>query len=661
MKKLLYLVPLVLTLTILLALLVTPTPQVMATGSPKITIAVDLAHGEGDKYLGFIQGNITQVVVEGKTYSIEWINITSGMTITPELLSRVDILLIGQPTTGLSPSEMEAILNWLKSGNRVLYAAGDSDYGPGPDRIDIVNKLLEYIGAKLRLEQAAVYSEVGRTYVYKGITYPTVAAAYYRMLAFVEPDKVSFLDTSIIEEGVVKPILLHGPTCVIWVDEEGNYRDPVSEVYQGLIRIAWFRNSYIGDNNPPTPYVYDPLLYGLGGPKDNSSFVGYAAEYWPSVNSLITVAGESLYGDYEPAWASVYYGVELDGPKFVTNLIKWWIKVIRAPVLSVNDPVGDDRGPGALKYPTNPVFVPGAFDIVKFQVLVDGEYIYLRTTFKDYGGNPWGGPNNFSLQLIHIYMLTTDPALLKNTTAPGLNVQVYHGWHYLAVAAPGWGGQPWPDGEAGALYASNGTLIAGEGELLDVYYVGDDSIDVKVHKSLLKDLENIGSWVFAVAVASYDGFGTLRVRGVAVEPQEWLLGGGDPLAIMKGVQPLVVDFLAPTADDQYTLLKTYDPGTGKLAIIAGMSKLGFMGPLIVERTLQVTLTQTRTATQTVTQTVTETLARTTTQTQTTIVRETTTTTISTTVSVPEYTTAGIVGAVALIIIVILVIMLVRRK
>lgn len=324
-KKVLFLAPLIL-LTLLVAIKLP-----VATSKPEtVTIAVDLAHGESDKYLNFIQGNITQVTVNNRVYSIKWINITTGMTITQELLSEVDILLIGQPTTGLSPDEMEAILDWLKGGNKVLYVAGDSDYGPGPDRIDIVNKLLEYIGARLRLEQASVYSEVGRTYKYKGTVYPTVAAAYYRVLVFVEPDSTTLphLDTSILAEGITKPILMHGPTCVVWVDDEGHYHDPVTEVFPGLIRIAWFRNSYIGDNNPPPAYVYDPMFYGLGAPRDNSSFVGYAAEYWLDVNSLITVAGESLYGDYEPAWASSYYGVSLDGPAFVENLIRWWIRVV---------------------------------------------------------------------------------------------------------------------------------------------------------------------------------------------------------------------------------------------------------------------------------------------------------------------------------------------
>lgn len=634
-------------------------PRIILAEKTSVTIAVDLAHGESDKYLAYIQGNITEVTVAGKTYQINWLNITTS--ISSDLLANVDILLIGQPRVSLTPSEMDAIMNWLKKGNKVLYVAGDSDYNPGQTTINAVNKFLEYIGSKLRLEQGAVYSEVNRTYTYKGVVYPTVAASYYRMLAFVEPDPSPFLHTEILSEGLSKPILMHGPTCIIWVDDQGNYRDPVNDTYPGLIRIAWFRNSYIGVNYKEwMPLVYDPLLYGLGAPMGNSSFVAYAAEYWPISNVVITVAGESLYGDYEPAWASKYYEVDLDGPLFVTNLVKWWINIItmqRTEVLAFLDPLGDDNGAGTLKYPTNPVFKPGVFDLVKFQVFTDDQNVYFRATFKDLGGNPWSGPNGWSLQLLQIYVLTT-LRIMPNTTAPGLNVKIYPGWHYLITATPGWGDTPWPDGEVSALYAYNGTLIAKEGDKFDAYAIPEvNAIEARVDKSLLKDVENIADWVFVVAVASYDGYGDYKVRAVqAGDPAEWVLGGGDPLAILNGVQPRVVDLLAPTAEDQFKMLKSYNIDKKELATVFGLSRMGLVKP-VETPTVTVTLTETRTTTitSTVTQerTTTATVHYTTTlvqtSTQTTTKTVTNTETSTTTVTVPDMTTSMIVGIIALVI------------
>ncbi len=294
-----------LTLGILLAfLLAFSIPK--ATAQPAVVVAVDLGHGESNKYLNYIMGNITFVswkVIKGP--------------INESVLKDVDILLLGQPTVALSLDEIAAIKKWLDSGNKVLYIGGDSDYGPGGKTIIQINDLLAAIGTKLRLEHGAVYSDN-----------PDVTAkAYYRMLVFVEPDPNPLLRTDIVKENIKLPILMHGPSCIIWVDEQGKYHDPVKETYPGLIRLVWAHKSYIGDNTPPTPYLYDLMTYGKG--TGDHDFVMYAAEYWPDKNVLIVVAGESLYGDYEPAWSSQYYGVSLDGPTFVTNLVKWWVYVVK--------------------------------------------------------------------------------------------------------------------------------------------------------------------------------------------------------------------------------------------------------------------------------------------------------------------------------------------
>jgi len=270
-----------------------------------VVVAVDLGHGESSKYLDYIMGNITFVA---------W-KVIKG-AINASVLKGVDILLLGQPTVAFSPDEIKAIRDWLNTGNKVLYVAGDSDYGPGGKTIAQINDLLAGIGTKLRLEHGAVYSD-----------YPEMnAKAYYRLLTFVEPDSYPGLNTEMLKRDITLPVLMHGPGCVIWVDEKGNYRDPVKETFPGLIRLVWARKSYMGDNTPPTPYVYDLMSYGKG--TGDHSFVMYAAEYWPEKNVLIVVAGESLYGDYEPAWASRYYGVDLDGPTFVANLLRWWVYVI---------------------------------------------------------------------------------------------------------------------------------------------------------------------------------------------------------------------------------------------------------------------------------------------------------------------------------------------
>ncbi len=609
---------------------------------PKITVAVDLAHGESDKYLSYIEGNITFV---------EWKVIDT--TITSDVLSGVDVLILGQPTSALSPDEMNAIQEWLSQGNKVLWVAGDSDYGGGPASQQACNDLLEFIGAKLRLELAAVYDDIHN------------AGAFYRVLTRVMPDKVPELYTSILSANITKPILMHGPDAVIWVDENGNYHDPVNETFDGLIRIIWsYDTAYIGDNNPPTPLVYNPLFYGQG--TGNHTFVMVAAEYWSDSNNIIVVSGESPYGDYEPMFSPMYHGVKLDGPQFLLNMIRWFaINIGKAPVApqltligELSDPEGDDNGIGTIEYPTNDVFQPGVFDLVKFGVYEDNDNIYLKVTVKNLGDNPWNGPNGFCLQYVQVYIKTTDTSLPLNKTTFGLNIEVWHGWNYAVLMAPGWGDEPVPNGQKSAIYSADGKLLAVEEKQpgFDVYVDSQEpnTIVAKISKSLLSDVSNIKDWVFVVAIAGYDGFAPMKVRPVQVDKGEWAFGGADPKAVLAGVMPQVIDLLAPTPDIQYKLLKSYDVQNKVPAQVGGV-KLSTGEVVMPVTTPTVTVTETVTETVTQTQTVTQTSTQTVTQTQT--VKETTTktstVTYSTTATVTQvqtdWTMAIILAIIGLII------------
>lgn len=301
----------------LIALIILSLPTTMVQAEQKkITVAADLGHGESNKYLDYIIGNTSDF--------INWKVINE--TITPEILADVDVLIIGQPTASFSSDEMQAIYDWLNQGGKVLWIAGDSDYGSGSEVQAIVNDLLDFLGAKLRLEMGAVYDDVHN------------AQRFYRVLGYANPDNIPELNTAMIAEGVTKPLLFHGPTVVIWVDENGEYHDPVNETFDGLIRIVWnYDTARIADNNPPPLLYYDPTI------DTNRTFVMLAAEVYG--DSLIVVSGESPYGDYEPTWASSYYGVELDGPRFVTNMLKWFSWFVHTKAQATTTPTTTTPSP----------------------------------------------------------------------------------------------------------------------------------------------------------------------------------------------------------------------------------------------------------------------------------------------------------------------------
>ncbi len=237
-------------------------------------------------------------------------------------------------------------------------------------------------------------------------------------------------------------------------------------------------------------------------------------------------------------------------------------------VFSMNDPVGDDKGPGTYVYPTNPVFVAGAFDLTKFEVYYDNGWVVFKVYLRNLGNNPWNGANGFSLQYIHIYVYTTLD-IAPQTDTIGLNIRVDPGWHFAVLLNGGWnpGSGPLPQGEEPTIYYYNGTAITWSDLFRINVDAANNAVVTRIYQSLLLDVEHMGSWGYAVFITSYDGYQPDKVRAFAVQADQWTVGGVDSEALQAGVEPRVLDLLANTSDAQYSMLKTYDPKEGTLATV----------------------------------------------------------------------------------------------
>jgi alpha-amylase/alpha-mannosidase (GH57 family) len=271
-------------------------------------------------------------------------------------------------------------------------------------------------------------------------------------------------------------------------------------------------------------------------------------------------------------------------------------------LVEFRDPEGDDKGPGTYVYPTADVFKPGVFDLLGFRVLDRGSKIVIEVFVRDLGGNPWNGPNGFCLQYVQIYIRTTLNLPTRNDTY-GLNVYLADNssWHIAILLAPGWGSDPVPKGERAAIYYYNDTVIV-QGESFVVYAdPSRNAIVAEIDKSLLFDLENVPKWVFTVALTSYDGYGPDRVRPVGVDAGTWVIGAGAKMAqaILKGVEPRIMDLLAPTAEDQYRMLSSFRVSPEPLkAVIYGLNYSLVSTRPVAEKTITYTITYTTTATST---------------------------------------------------------------
>jgi len=352
---------------------------------------------------------------------------------------------------------------------------------------------------------------------------------------------------------------------------------------------------------------------------------------------------------------------QLKGYVAGTNIEVYVNLVVRERLyIEIPDPEQDDKGPGTYGYPTAGEFKPGVFDITKVYIGVEGEELVTRVYFRDLGGDPWNGPNGFSLQYIHIYIQTTNPLATNKlyiTDTFGLNVKLRedYGWQYAILLTPGWGTEPVTEGELSALIYANGTIYVEDKDFDVIGNTSENYVEARIPCSLISDWENLRSWKVFVAVTSWAGENPDRIRSMAPGGGEWII---DPIAyanetirpvvisgILAGVLPKVFDIALYSSEypngitetQQYEWLMKFQPETSKLPVI----------PPEIATTVTVTKTETITSTYTTTYTK-----------ETTVTTEKTTTvtnTVTETIEVPVGFNTEYILIIAIVVIVGLII------
>lgn len=189
----------------------------------------------------------------------------------------------------------------------------------------------------------------------------------------------------------------------------------------------------------------------------------------------------------------------------------------------LNDPSGDDNGPGTYTYPTNPVYVPGAFDLTGVNVYDAGDKYAFVTSIAGDVTNPWGG-QGISHQRINVYLSNGNATTASGL--PGTNMNVETDWDSVIVA----------DGrfDGAGVYSPDGTRTSAV-SLLAVPEA--KQIVTMVPKEALGTLDPATA-KFAVAMfgnaESGEGIGNVRpvydgAYWAAGDPswiKEWRFGGG---------------------------------------------------------------------------------------------------------------------------------------
>jgi carbohydrate-binding DOMON domain-containing protein len=226
-----------------------------------------------------------------------------------------------------------------------------------------------------------------------------------------------------------------------------------------------------------------------------------------------------------------------------------------AQEVAFKDPTGDDNGPGAYKYPTDPVYKPGSFDLTDFRMRVNGSKADFDVTVNASLEDPWGMKVGFAVQMIFIFVQTDDTANRFTKGLPGLNIQFAEsdGWNKCVILSP----QP-----AGRVKSE--VDIKG-GAMKGAVLVPNRTKGVGRTISGSVELKDLGSgdptkWGYQVVVQSNEGFPAatdLLTRKVNEFEGQHRFGGGND----GDCDPHVMDCLAGSgtgdkseADAQHQML-----------------------------------------------------------------------------------------------------------
>lgn len=111
--------------------------------------------------------------------------------------------------------------------------------------------------------------------------------------------------------------------------------------------------------------------------------------------------------------------------------------------VTLEDPSGDDKGPGTYTYPTDKAYAPGSFDLRKLEIVPQGDTTEFRLTFNARIEDPWDskawGGNGFSVQMAFIHIdMDKAPNSGVQDGMPGTNVRFApnEAWDRVVIISP---------------------------------------------------------------------------------------------------------------------------------------------------------------------------------------------------------------------------------
>jgi glucoamylase len=208
---------------------------------------------------------------------------------------------------------------------------------------------------------------------------------------------------------------------------------------------------------------------------------------------------------------------------------------------------GNHDGPGTYQYPTASDFVPGSFDIDRFQVIAASGTVYLRLTLADL--TPTFGATD-GAQLLDYYI--HDPNATATSTAAAFPSR-----NYTIAPADAWSQRIEVQGFAGPVWQNAAGDAVGTPTAV-VASTLTNTITVALPESEFGTPAS--GWTFTVALTGQDGFSSDQARAFTATPGGYsfgVCGPGETAAICSAdpnTVPKVMDTITPPGISQATEL-----------------------------------------------------------------------------------------------------------
>jgi hypothetical protein len=275
----------------------------------------------------------------------------------------------------------------------------------------------------------------------------------------------------------------------------------------------------------------------------------------------------------------------------------------RILIAGFDDPAGDANGPGYYQPPGDTDFLPGDFDLRRFEVFEEGDKVVFAVTLGEsfrvppstqrYNSTPLDLKNNIYFQNIDIYVDTDQtPGSGYGMCIPGRRVAFANGhtWEYAVVMTPQPGaartvteGGFGPEASRRVLFPTN-LQTQGKTVLARIpwsFFGGRPTKDwgYSVHVSGAR-WERTFAVIDRLAGRHEADAYTMPVIGVR---EAWMFGGA-PSAGGKA-HPWVVDVLLPPGMSQAKVLGSFDEKTGAYAQVPFVYGSGVAPPPVTVTTV----------------------------------------------------------------------------